>query len=335
MFLSTQVRLTSIDQFESEFACKITSLPINVALIGWSAGQQCWKIAPESVFRHPVFQDRAPSTLLFLQNALLARLGSRAFWTLYCFDDGWRERNTYSKNYRWVYPPKQDGKAEWRGEPGEIPLLSQKTFRIACYDAHQGDPSALLLPESHYLSRNNYCNMFSDIERHSVAWNAKLGRAIYCGGQHGECANYFPPSVERREHPRAYLESFVKENGLPVEVHLGHNVSQSEQLKYKYILDVDGYVRTWDAWAWKMRSGSVILSQDSVWDSFFTRLFQAWVHYVPVANDFSDLQEKLLWCLEHDSDCRQMAQQADSRAREVYSLANVAATFSQDFLERT
>jgi hypothetical protein len=121
---------------------------------------------------------------------------------------------------------------------------------------------------------------------------------------------------------------------MPVDVHLGNEIPRSEQLKYKYILDVDGFARTWDAWAWKTRSGSVILSQDSLWDSFFTRLFQAWVHYVPIANDFSDLQEKLRWCTEHDSDCMHMAQESAHRAREAYSSANVAATFSRDFLGR-
>jgi hypothetical protein len=123
MNLSIHISSASLDQFESEFSCEINTLPRNVALVGWSAKQHCWKIAPEGVSQHPVFKCRAPSTLLFFQNTLLPRLGPSSFWTLYCFDDGWRERNTYSKNYRWVHPPKQEGMNEWRGEPGEIPML--------------------------------------------------------------------------------------------------------------------------------------------------------------------------------------------------------------------
>lgn len=331
MNLPFQVSATSIDQFESAFSCKITTLPKNVALVGWSAKQQVWTIAPDSVTRHPTFSYLAPATLHFLHHELLPRLGLRSFWTLYCFYDGWRERNTFSKNYRWVNPPKLDSAVEWRGAPGEIPMLSEQTFRIACYGAHRGDPSALLLPEAHYLARNHYIDLFGLIRQHSMAWHEKRPQAIFCAGNHGECSNYFPPFVTGRSHPRQYLQQLVESTGLPVKVHLGASIPQSEQLSYKYILDVDGYARTWDAWAWKMQSGSVVLSPDSPWESFFTRLFDPWVHFVPMANDFSDLSDKLAWCAAHDADCQQMAQQAKQRAQQVYALDYVADKFAEDF----
>ena len=35
-----------------------------------------------------------------------------------------------------------------------------------------------------------------------------------------------------------------------------------------------------------------------------------WKHYVPVANDFSDLGEKIRWCHHHDDECREIGRNA-------------------------
>ena len=45
---------------------------------------------------------------------------------------------------------------------------------------------------------------------------------------------------------------------------------------------------------------------------------------MPVANDFSDLGERLAWCRDHDDACRAIAEAAARRALEVYEPARVA-----------
>ena len=105
-------------------------------------------------------------------------------------------------------------------------------------------------------------------------------------------------------------------------------------MTYRWILDVDGFARTWDAWAWKMASGSVVLSPASPWESTFTREFAPWEHYVPLANDFSDLAARLAWCREHDDECRRIAQAARARAIEVYEPASVAADLARRLAKR-
>mgnify|MGYP001036819352 CR=1 FL=1 len=79
-----------------------------------------------------------------------------------------------------------------------------------------------------------------------------------------------------------------------------------------------------------MLSGSTVLSVTSPWTSFFTRLFEAWNHYVPIANDFSDLADKLEWCRNNDVSCQKIAQQAQQRAREVYKPDYVARLTARD-----
>jgi hypothetical protein len=35
-----------------------------------------------------------------------------------------------------------------------------------------------------------------------------------------------------------------------------------------------------------------------------------WVHYVPIKNDFSDLNEKIEWCLQHEEECKEIVKNA-------------------------
>ena len=235
--------------------------------------------------------------------------------------------------YRWVEPGELDHLEEWNGAPGDLPRLSTRKQWIACYAAHVGDPSAFLLPEAYWLARDFHAPLIDEVERASPPWEARRARAVYAGADAGTAVNLFAPG-EGAVHPRRLLQRVVSEAGLPVDVTLGGNVSRETQLGYRWILDVDGCVRTWDAWAWKMASGSVVLSPASPWETLFTRAFRAWEHFVPVANDFSDLGEKLAWCADHDDECRAIAERARSKALETYEPGRVADDLTRRLGER-
>lgn len=321
---ATQIELVSRQDFASRFACEVGTLPGSVLLAGWSAADGKWRISPPAVASKSVFLDRVPPTLHFLTSQVLPLLAAQAIWFPLCFWDGWRERHVYSERYRWVAIGNLEGVDEWRGGPGELPLLSPDRRAVFCYGAHRGDPSAFLLPEAHYLARGSYAKLFETVRIADLAWSARQPRAIYCGGDHGETANYFPPVVSGRPHPRRYLRDLVAASAIDVGVQLGQAVPIAEQMRCRWILDVDGYARTWDAWAWKLYSGSAVLSVSSPWETFFTRLFTAWEHFVPVANDFSDLAARLDWCRRHDDECRRIALRARHRAESVYRADFVA-----------
>lgn len=311
------INALNIEDFGQKFACEISTLPGNVVLLGWSAEDDRWFCGPERNYRTASFA-RVPLTVRFLSKHVLPRLSGRSFWFLLCFWDGWRQQHLFSDRYTWVSAGDRDASTAWRGAPGELPILSPTRRWTACYCAHRGDPSAVVLPDPHYLKQFGYAQTFDSLLRHPVPWEAKEARAVFCAGDHGDVANYFPPLVPERPHPRRYLKQIVDAAGLDVDVHLGRGVSLAQQISRKWILDVDGFTRTWDAFAWKMHSGSVTLSTTSPWESFFTRLFEPWVHFIPIANDFFDLAEKLDWCRAHDDECKQIAQRAQRHAESVY-----------------
>jgi hypothetical protein len=66
-------------------------------------------------------------------------------------------------------------------------------------------------------------------------------------------------------------------------------VELSEQIKYKYLISLDGLTADWQRVPWILLSGSVLLLVDSDIEQWFSRDIEPWVHYVPIKRDFSDL----------------------------------------------
>ena len=182
--------------------------------------------------------------------------------------DGWRERIPFSDWYEIVPAPDASSMDEWQGPAGSIPAISSSPV-VACFGAHRGDPSALLVPDAHYL-HDFHRVLFTRAALSRRRWSRKIPRAIFCGSDHGETANQLPPLDPARPVARRQLAEIAATGRLPVDVHLGAGISRRRQVAYRYLLDVDGEAHTWDAWAWKLRSGSVVLSQESIWNTFFT-----------------------------------------------------------------
>lgn len=76
---------------------------------------------------------------------------------------------------------------------------------------------------------------------------------------------------------------------------------------YKWIANVDGAVA-----AYRMPAvaalGSTIVKQESPYIEHWYREFQPWVHYVPMARDFSDLRDVLDWLETHDEDAMRIGE---------------------------
>lgn len=82
--------------------------------------------------------------------------------------------------------------------------------------------------------------------------------------------------------------------------HRGH-------LQYKYLVIADGNTCTYPRYYLGLCSGSVVLKDESEDIQWFYRALEPYKHYVPVAKDFSDLPEKVIWAKEHDKEAKKIA----------------------------
>jgi hypothetical protein len=84
----------------------------------------------------------------------------------------------------------------------------------------------------------------------------------------------------------------------------------ADQIQYKLLLDMDERSSIQSTTIWKLYSGSVVLKTKSNWKQWYYDDLIEWVHYVPIQSDFSDLPQKIEWCLQHEEECKEIVKNA-------------------------
>ena len=119
----------------------------------------------------------------------------------------------------------------------------------------------------------------------------------------------FSRICQNQDSYKKYVKSFV-------------NIEQ--MLKYKYILSVEGNDKD-SGLNWKLNSNSVVLmTKPRVTSWLMETTLIPNHHYVLLKDDFSDLEEKLEWCNNHQNECKKivlnakkfMSQFADKKKEE-------------------
>nr|QFG74001.1 MAG: glycosyltransferase family 90 [Megaviridae environmental sample] len=90
---------------------------------------------------------------------------------------------------------------------------------------------------------------------------------------------------------------------------LATKLSQWKQAQYKYHLYLDGHAAACRLGN-MFKGGNLIMIPTSEHILWFTHLLKPWKHYVPVKADLSDMTEKLKWCLDNDTKCKRIAENA-------------------------
>ena len=90
---------------------------------------------------------------------------------------------------------------------------------------------------------------------------------------------------------------------------LANKISNIEKSKYKYILNIDGYVSAYRLSS-ELSMGSVVLIVKSEYKLWFSTNLKEYVHYVPVKEDLSDIIQIIQWCKDNDEKCKKIAANA-------------------------
>lgn len=86
--------------------------------------------------------------------------------------------------------------------------------------------------------------------------------------------------------------------------------SKKEHLLFKYLPVLDGHMCTYPGYQWRLLSNSLTLKQESDQEQWFYSALQPYVHYIPIANDMSDLIDKIRWAQSHEKEVLQIIQNA-------------------------
>lgn len=86
-----------------------------------------------------------------------------------------------------------------------------------------------------------------------------------------------------------------------------------DNAKFKYLISVDGNTYP-TSLSWQLFSNSVILKQDSPYIQWYSNELKPFVHYVPVAHDFSDIINKIYFLNDNQDLCLEIIKNANNFA---------------------
>lgn len=145
-------------------------------------------------------------------------------------------------------------------------------------------------------------------------WGVRLDKAVWRGSTTGGPGkDYITHSIRTRlvriskEHPELIDARFTNCQLDPTtckEIQrygmMGDPLDHVQQLRFKMIVMVDGNSLP-DRFAHQLASGSVILKQESPHEEFWYKDAIPWVHYIPVAEDLSNLVDRIRLGLENQT----------------------------------
>ena len=226
------------------------------------------------------------------------------------------------------------------------------TWPINGYFRVTGSDATILWPLGGYTELNSD-NFGRWISRDDCTWENKIERAVWRGTTTGQswcglCDEEIERNLERRYHavdrvggrtlPRGnrltlvsrYLDADFADVGLSSTAETDEaarayfarrnfvkpRLPRTEMLRYKYQIVADGNSFA-SQLPWTLHCASVVLMVPPSFESIMADI-QPWRHFVPLAPDYSDLEEKVDWCRSHDADCREISATATRLMREYY-----------------
>jgi len=306
----------SRSKFNSLFDAKLVTLPENMFAVGLR-GQ--WAYIYNETYKE---YHMIELTIHHILSVAVTEDLYREFYFVICAHDGYLEHHYLSEPGR--NKPKLVTETECVGKmrilmdkEDEYPVFHKNEYVLGMAIQNKVKKT-IAVPDRYYFYLNHH-NQYRSIHG-GVPFKSKINKMVFGGRrEYGPKYNHIGNKTTEM-NLRQYFHSPAvnKEN-----VVAPNWIERDEMLKYKYVIDMDGNTSTWDATAWKLNSNSVILKVESCWRQWFYDSYLPWVHYVPVANDMSDLQEKYKWCEEHQEECEKIIENAKKLFQEVYLYKNV------------
>jgi hypothetical protein len=241
------------------------------------------------------------------------------FYFILCAHDGLPERHRSLERTveRIIGEEEYKNRRFMELEENEYPIFHRGRW-IMGQSTLVGMPNAIDVVDRHYFFHNLY-HAFRSWHR-GIDFLDKRPEIVFGGQERGTHTNF----IHRRDITISQREYFFSNAVSKKHVASGRGwIDRSDQIYYRYILDIDGNASTWDATAWKLNSGSVIFKVESGWRQWFYNEYKPHVHYIPIRDDFSDLDEKFEWCEAHPDECQKMITNCQGFFQKIYRFSNV------------
>jgi Glycosyl transferase family 90 len=216
-------------------------------------------------------------------------------------------------------------------------VTSVTSIEGACYSANQERLTASTLrdpiPHGQAIISivSNYARHFkplNDVNDADISWEKKLDMAVYRGALTGRnkakqnskglkfCSSVPRCNLVYQTGNSSLVDAklvpyrdfkYPMSDPLNGVAMFGSSMTMAEMLQYKAIIMLEGNDVS-SGLKWALFSNSVVLTQTPTCTSWaMEELLQPWVHYIPLLDDLSDVEQKVQWILEHDFEAKKIA----------------------------
>ncbi len=213
---------------------------------------------------------------------------------------------------------------KYPGNSGIVPFSHGDAGRgdgsVLCYSSNQKNHK--LIPDSDYLYRHGYSDFKEQLKSSPVCWEKRKPVAYWRGSSTGQKSR----DDAWREMPRFQLCQFALDSAYKdffdikitritnrfTSPEVIQEIKNSgfmaayepaiDQVKYKYLIDIDGHGCTWTGLFLRLLTSSTlirVISSNGYKQWFYDRLIP-WENYVPVKEDLSDLEDVVVYLTNHD-----------------------------------
>jgi Glycosyl transferase family 90 len=207
------------------------------------------------------------------------------------------------------------------------------------FQRRAGDDHLTLFPDVYYLATEGYRELRHFVRREVRPWREREPKLFWRGSTTGGGLSLTRNTI--RQVPRvrlceigSNLGSFVDLAVTAVcqaqsgeEEAIRHSLQQlgiwSELVprtsfaQYRFLVDIDGNANSWSLLEKLLLGACVIKVESNGWEQWYYKDLRPWEHYVPVAQDLTDFEDRVTWCLEHEGECQQIAARGQQLANSL------------------
>lgn len=298
----------TMEEFNERFDSQIITLTKDMMAVGINNNE--WYIYYFS--KGEINDANTLSTINYYKNDIHPFLNANKYYFIFYRGDGLREGLLFHNELNPIVPKEKEYNEIFLRETDSktYPLLHKKKY-IFTYSGYINDPIAILSPDRYFVETGGHKSLLNDIDSNRIDFNNKKNLLTWRGNiQNGYKTNFFNPENKNDLNQRMYFKHLYDNKLLKNVEYEDNSLTIPEMMQYKYILDMDGWSNTWDATVWKLYSGSVLLKTDSVFKQWYYDELKEWIHYIPVENDLSDLNQKIEWCIHNNEQCIEITNNA-------------------------
>ncbi|KAL7554717.1 hypothetical protein ACHAWF_018240 [Thalassiosira exigua] len=213
-----------------------------------------------------------------------------------------------------------DGLPDVNGGIQKYPIFA-KVRRLPCNDDSDGGSRGFEKGDCDYkkksepiilpLNRKRHFHLAFKVPENDTPWEKKVNKAVW----RGKYANAHDTDIQYAlvsKHVNSALvdaKFSTHAKQAPPDM-VGSYLDVKDQLAYKYIISIEGNDVS-SGLKWMLLSNSVVLTPQFTWESWAMEgTLKPFVHYIPVKDDMSNVEDMVDWAEGHPEEARLIAERS-------------------------